>query len=193
MPIYSDNQIVEAIQKGGKSLDDVMRFIYNHDGWREKIFRYIRSKGGQISDAEDVFQDGIRNLILSIRKGAYRGESSVEGYLFSMCRNLWFKQFQKSTRYSNLEQNEADEPDLKTPEVVLITEERKQILNQLLKSLGEKCQKVLELWRLNYSMKEIAAEVGYASDGMARKKKHQCMQELVKAVGQSPELKKVLR
>ncbi len=194
MPKYSDAQIIEAIKSGGKKLDEVMRFIYNHGGYREKIFRYIRSKGGQVSDAEDVFQEGIRHFILSIRKGKYRGESTVEGYLFSMCRNLWFKQFNKSTRTTDLTEKEtADEIDTATPEVVLISEERKQILNELLSSLGEKCRKVLEMWRLSYSMKEIAAETGYASEGMARKKKHQCMQELLKIVKQTPELINTLR
>lgn len=194
MPKYSDSEIIDAINKGGNKLDEVMRFIYNHGGYREKIFRYIRSKGGQISDAEDVFQEGIRNLIVSIRKGKYRGESPVEGYLFSMCRNLWFKQFNKSTRTTDLTERETqDEIDTASPEVVLISEERKQILNDLLSALGEKCRKVLEMWRLSYSMKEIAAEVGYASDGMARKKKHQCMQELLKTVKQTPELLNTLR
>lgn len=193
MPKYTDTEIVAAIKAGGRKLDEVMRFIYNNDGYRSKIFRYIRSKGGQIHDAEDVFQDGIRNFIISIRKGQYREESSVEGYLFGVCRNLWFKQFNKSTRVDYKEDVAEEEVDFQNPEIVLVTEERKAILKKLLANLGEKCQQVLELWRLNYSMKEIAESTGYASDGMARKKKHQCMQELLKRVKSTPNLVNILK
>ena len=187
MEKYSDAQMVTAIKEGGRALDEVMRFIYNHDGYRAKVFRFVRSKGGQVADAEDVFQDGIRALILSIRKNTFRAETSIEGYLFSVCRNLWFKQFNKETRYTELnESTRKEEADFQTPEAHFVKEERKEVLQQLLASLGDTCKKVLELWKLSYSMKEIAAAIGYGSEGMARKKKHQCMQRLVKAVQDMP-------
>ncbi|MEM7101977.1 MAG: sigma-70 family RNA polymerase sigma factor [Bacteroidota bacterium] len=194
MPNYSDQEIIEAIREGGQQLETVMAFIYNESTYRKDIFRYVLSRGGSQEDAEDVFQDGIRNLIICIRKGQYRGESSVKGYLFGVCKNLWFKQFNKQTRHSEYKSTlQVVETDGVNPEILIVTKEREEIIDNLLGELGPACKKVLTLWRLSYSMKEIAAELGYKSDGVARKKKHQCFQGLLKIVHDNPDIINLLR
>ncbi|MEM6725720.1 MAG: sigma-70 family RNA polymerase sigma factor [Bacteroidota bacterium] len=194
MAQYSDEQIVEAIKTGGIALERVMAFVYNNTDFRTDIIRYIKSKGGTSEDAEDVFQDGIRNLIMSVRKNKFRGESTIKGYLFGVCRNIWFKQFNRHVRSEQYKSSlEVESTDRKDPEIVLVTEERAQLIDQILAKLGPACQKVLNLWRLSYSMKEIAQELGYKSDGVARKKKHQCFQGLLGLVKDNPAIVNLLK
>lgn len=194
MPTYTDQEIKEAIEQGGKQLNKVMTYIYNESNYRADIFKYIRSRGGTVEDAEDVFQDGIRNLIICIRKGQYRGESSLKGYLFGVCKNLWFKQFNKQVKQIEIKASmtiaDTEDPG---PEVLIIGKEREELIIGLLTSLGPACKKVLSLWRLSYSMKEIAEEMGYKSDGVARKKKHQCFQGLLQVLKDHPNIIHSLR
>lgn len=191
---YSDEEIVDAIKAGGTALERVMSFIYNDSNFRTDIIRFIQNKGGSSADAEDVFQDGIRNLIMSVRKNKFRGESSIKGYLFGVCRNIWFKQFNRYVRAENYKANlEVNPTDHQDPEIVLVTEERAEIIDQILAKLGPACQKVLNLWRMSYSMKEIAQELGYKSDGVARKKKHQCFKGLLSLVEDNPNIVNFLR
>ena len=52
--------------------------------------------------------------------------------------------------------------------------------------LGAACQKVLQMWQLSYSMKEIAEELGYKNDAVARKKKRLCMKKLLEILEEAP-------
>ena len=191
---YSDNEIVEAIRQGGMEMERAMRFLYLDSPCREQVLKFVFSRNGVREDAEDIFQDGIRSLIQSIRADKYRGSGSLQGYLFGMCKNLWFKRFQKITRdqqYQN--ENVQSDFDQKSPETVLMGKEQEERITQLLGAIGTACKKVLELWQLSYSMKEIAEEMGYKTDGVARKKKRLCMKKLLDLLDQNPELKSFLK
>ena len=59
--------------------------------------------------------------------------------------------------------------------------------------VGEKCQKVLEMWSQNYAMKEIAQALGYKSEGMVRKKKHQCLRKLTQMIEARPDVYTLLK
>ncbi len=194
MDSYTDEHIIKGIKAGGKELEDVMRHLYNDDKLRKDIFSFIQSRGGVVEDAEDIFQDGIRSLIVNVRRDKFKGENPTRGYLFGVCRNLWFKKFNRNVRSENYKSSlKVEDRDEKDPESELVSQERAELLNKLLEQLGPKCKKVLELWKLSYSMKEIAEELGYKSEGVARKKKHQCFQGLVKIVKENPHLVKLLK
>ena len=171
-----------------------MRFLYQEQAYRDQIFSFVMSRDGSREDAEDVFQDGIRSLIFNVREGKYQGQGSVKGYLFGICRNLWFKRFQKIQRQdSQLYRKEGLEVDRNDPEIILLEKDQEEQLNHLLNLLGENCRKVLELWKLSYSMKEIAAEVGYKNEAVARKKKRLCLKKLLDIMEEQPQWKTWLK
>ena len=191
---YSDQQLLLAFQQGGYALEQAMRWLYLESDCRREILTYVAGKNGSLEDAEDVFQDGVKQLILNVRAGKFRGEGSVQGYLFGMCRNFWHRRFQQQMRdkqYAGKVKQETVVPD--TPESLAEKEEREANLEKLLMSLGEKCRKVLVLWKLNYSMKEIADEMSYKSEGVARKKKHQCFQKLLSIIEEEPQWKELIQ
>ena len=80
-----------------------------------------------------------------------------------------------------------------TPKNKFWNREQIAILDQLLNELGEKCKKILSLWKQNYSMTEIAKMVGMEKEAQARLQKYRCMQSLVKKVEQNVALKRYLR
>ena len=86
----------------------------------------------------------------------------------------------------------SNEPDTLTPEVTLVTEERKTVLNRLLQELGERCQQILELWKLSYSMEEIAVSLGFSSSDMARKAKYRCHVSLLEIIRKNPHVEQLL-
>jgi DNA-binding NarL/FixJ family response regulator len=47
-------------------------------------------------------------------------------------------------------------------------------------------------WANGLSMKEIAQKMNYQSEGMARKKKSQCMKQLIEFIQSNPALKSAL-
>ena len=190
MPKFTDALIIEAIEKGGAALEEVMRYLYTEHEYRAQIFAFILAREGNKEDAEDIFQDGIRNLIINVRSKSYTGKGSITGYLYGICKNLWYKRFQKKQRQSfQQEQLNVEEIDEQTPEVLLLTKDQENQLEELLAQLGDTCREVLELWKLSYSMKEIAEKTGYKNEAVARKKKRLCLQKLLRIMEQQPQWK----
>ena len=190
---FTDEQVVEAIQQGGRALDEVLVFIYGNSLYKQSVFKLIRDANGKREDAEDVFQDGICQLVMNIRQGKFRGKSSIRTYFITICKNLWYTKFARTVKYEKIIQTIVKQEELvKSPDLVLINRENSEQLDQVLELIGEKCKRVLGLWLLNYSMKEITKIVGYKSDGMTRKKKHECMKGLTAMLKSRPELVKKL-
>ena len=72
-----------------------------------------------------------------------------------------------------------DQVEHTNPETQLLSDEQKEILDELLSRLGERCKNVLKLWLNGYSMKEIASKLELTSDTMARKIKYKCKNDLM--------------
>lgn len=183
---WTDNQFLEAITSGGTSRETALRGIYEDIELKRKVISFVRNRKGNTEDGQDMFHEGIIVLDRNIREGKFRGEAPLKGYLYSICRFLWMNQLRKNAHTTQgAELVLANEPDDNTPEIAVIAAERKDLLNSLLSKLGERCQQILELWKLSYSMEEIAGTLGFSSAGMARKAKYRCHLSLVEIVKNS--------
>jgi len=190
----SDEEIVKAIKSGGRGRQDVIRHLYNQKDVKGKIIQFVQRNSGNFQDGQDMFHEGIIVMDRNIRQDKFKMESSVNGYLFSICRFLWMNQIRKQGKMTLTEDNSRlDDVDKITPETQLFDDEQKNVLRKLMSQLGERCQKILELWKLSYSMEEIAKELGFSSSAMARKNKYRCQKSLMDIVGKNPELVEGLR
>jgi RNA polymerase sigma factor (sigma-70 family) len=183
----TDNRVLQRIEKGGESLEQAMHELYSDEQCRGQALSLLLRMGAGEQDFEDVFQDGIAHLIMNIRKGKFKGESSVKTYLISICKHLWMnKSKQLANRKALLErQPPVSEERLNSPEELLIYQERSQKLQVLLTKIGDPCRRILSLWSLSYSMDEISELTDYKNAAVVRKKKHHCLQQLMKMVQQS--------
>jgi DNA-directed RNA polymerase specialized sigma24 family protein len=86
-----------------------------------------------------------------------------------------------------------EEPDFETPEVTFRSEERKGLLSHLLDQLGDQCRKVLEMWKLSYSMAEIADTLQLSSEANARKIKYRCHMALMEYLDKNPRMLEQLK
>lgn len=191
--VFTEEEMIRGIQKGGSALEEVLVFIYHQSRYRQSILQFIQRRNGSLEDAEDIFQEGISRMVISIQKGKFEGKSTIRTYLTTICKNLWFTQYARSNRYADIvEQIPTEEEFEMGPDDLLLLKERSEGLQKILAQVGEKCKKVLSLWALHYSMREITQEVGYKSEGMTRKKKHQCFKALMTKIKEQPDLIKEL-
>ena len=49
-----------------------------------------------VLDADDVIQEGLTRTIMNIRDNKFKGTSSIHTYLYSVCKNICLKEYQKS-------------------------------------------------------------------------------------------------
>ncbi|MBL7781009.1 MAG: sigma-70 family RNA polymerase sigma factor [Saprospiraceae bacterium] len=192
-PDFTDEQLVAAISAGGQARETALKAIYDDGDLKRMVAAFVRNHQGNATDGQDMFHEGMIVLDRNIREGKFRGEAPVKGYLYSICRFLWMNQLRKQAHTSSVaEVPIAHEPDHLTPEIALMTEERKGVLNRLLKELGERCQQILELWKLSYSMEEIAETLGFSSPDMARKAKYRCHVSLLEIIRNNPHVEQLL-
>jgi len=179
----TDKDLVDNIIKGGAARQKAIKEIYHWQDARAKVISFVKRNSGNDADGEDIYQEGIITLDRNIREQKFRGDSTLSLYLFATCRFLWMNQMRKNQRVQlEADSTAMDMPITETPELTIINKERQANLKQFLNQLGEKCQKILQMWQLSYSMTEIAAAMGLSSEKMARKSKYRCQQSLIKII-----------
>ena len=185
---FPKKELVEHLKGEVKQCNKAIHWIYNNELYRRKIFGFIRSSGGAEDAAEEIFQDGILNLVKSVRAGNYKMEYPLENYLFGICRYLWFKWLRRNSKYKTGELPEQYNPvDQNTPEILLLEKEKRETVAELMDKLGEPCKTILELWSAGHSAEEIAAAMSYSTD-YARLRVYRCKRKVEELLDNDPNL-----
>jgi RNA polymerase sigma factor (sigma-70 family) len=194
LKLISDAELCEAIASGSEARNKAIETIYNWQDMKEKVTTYVQHHGGSRSDGLDIFHDGIIALDTNIRTGKFRAESGLQGYLYTICRYIWNNEWRRRIKSSSQEiQDSQFGPDDKTPEIIFRSQEETVLLKKVLLLLDESCKKILTLWKLSYTMAEIAAEMQLSSPEMAKKYRYRCMQKLIGELDNHPLLLNALK
>jgi RNA polymerase sigma factor (sigma-70 family) len=192
--ILLDDNLVRLIKAGGSDRQKAITLIYKDKKLKNQVIDFVKKNSGNREDGIDVFHEGIIAFDENVRKDKYRGQGNLKGYLFSICRFIWLNRLRRDKRMVYTDENTTfDEVSHETPESLSLMQEQKKILDSLLLRLGEKCEKVLELWKLSYSMEEIAKIAGLKNAGVARKQRYKCFQKLMHMINNDPQILNVLK
>ncbi|MEM1319685.1 MAG: sigma-70 family RNA polymerase sigma factor [Bacteroidota bacterium] len=181
-----DEELIRKLQfSERRELDGVFSYLYRKV--YDQVYRFVRKYKGIEADVEDIFQDGLIALLKLARRGQLAADVNVEAYLFSICRNLWFKQLQKKKVNINPDDLQMAAPAEEVPLYSMMkSEEQQEILNAL-QQLGEDCRKVLVYFYYDrMRMRKIADLMGYASEQVAKNRKSECMKKLKHIFNKTP-------
>ena len=149
--------------------------------------KWVSANGGNGQDAEDVFQDAVMVVFEKARQPGFQLTSKFSTFFIGICRNLWLSRRQKKSRSDVTITDGAkymvadySEPDFEKVD-------RKRLFDRALSQLGEDCQRLLRMSFQKMPMEKIAKQMGYGSEGYARRRKCQCKDRLVKLVKSQPE------
>jgi len=184
---HNDSDLLAALQGNESERGQALDFFFNNPRLLNWVLRHVRMQGGIEQDGKDVFEESFLVFERQVRTGHFRGESSLETYFHGIARWQWLTSRRKNKPAADLK----DQPDIPSeqhsPEKILISEERRVILSGLIAQVGERCQKLLGLFQLNYSMREISELSGYSSEQVAANEVHGCREKLKKIIHQHPE------
>ncbi len=185
--------ILNSIQNGGKALDRVIEKLYQNLRLRNEIFSFVTLNSGTKRDAEDIFHDGICQLIINVRAGKYRATGSLESYLHMICKNLWLTRLNRKKKLILIKEklSTTQESSIEENRFYLFCNEKGRLIDNLLSMLKSKCKNILSYWSLGYSFKEIGNLTG-KTEAAARKQKYDCMKKLFLILKKRPELVKEL-
>ena len=189
----TSKELFQKVNQGGIALNGVVTELYTDKDIKGQVLKFVRYNGGQISDAEDVLHEGIRNLIMNVRAGKFSGAGSLKAYLLVICKNIWKSQFSRNVHLKHIK-TEVDSPttDNETPEHHFLWKDRAAQIEQVLTRIGESCKEILGLWSLGYSFKEIGLKSN-RNEGAARKQKHVCFKKLMLFLKNNPQVMDELR
>lgn len=166
--------------------------LYLDETARKFIINLVLKHGGSLEDAKDVFQEAVILLDRKIRNKDCEILSSVRGYLCGLARHIWYNHNRKKMRaitgMKRLEASTQEEDEIWKK---MDRKELQREISSILDMLSEREKRVLQMWQLSYSMKEIKETLRLPSAGMARKLKFNALDKLRK--GLSPSSLKSLR
>lgn len=161
--------------------NDQKTFLNLYEYEFPKIVRMVVKNSGTVENARDVFQDGLIILIENLLHKKLEITESFDGYLFSVCRNLWYKQIvQNKRKLKFIDDYLYNELDINCYNYDVQPDNFEQY-TAAIESLGETCRKLLECYYYQkISWEEIANQLGYATAGSARNQKYKCLERIRK-------------
>ena len=181
-------ELVNELQSGNeKGLDKV--FLSSYSACKAQLTKLTQSE----ADAEDLFMDAFWVLRGQLLQGKVQNALNLNGYLFTIARNLWLKQQQKEQRMVKASVDEKDVADFLTKISNNLEEqdefelegasEKEQNINAIVKAfgnLGEQCKKLLEGYLINnIPLKDLQTILGYNNYDTIRAAKYQCKKTLI--------------
>lgn len=186
-----DSMIIQSIRSGAHSVP--LQYLY--DVSLKKVRGYILKNSGCKEDANDIFQDSVIILFNQIRLNKFNESNSIDGFIFSISKNLWIDKIRRDKKFTNYDSPDqfnaiSDSTNLLED---LISKEKTQAMKEVFNLLDEKCQKILTYVIFeNRSMKEVSSLMNYSSDDVAKTNHYRCKQYLSKLVKSNPRLVNLL-
>ncbi len=137
---------------------DELEVIQLFDELRSQLLRYLLGFGLQAPDGEEVIQEVFLALFQHLRRG--RSRHNLRGWIFRVAHNLGLKRRLARTRETALPSGDAlaaTWPDpAENPEEQLLSDQRHQRLQAILRALPEQDQWCLSLRAEGLRYREIA-------------------------------------
>lgn len=171
-----DAMIIEMLNSSLKNRNKALSTLY--DQLYPGIARFIVKNSGTKLDSKDLFQESLIIFYEKAISPEFKLTGSIKNYLHAVCRNIWFKRLRHAGREISFENSDLQQ----LSQVSVLPEEgnEKQLLYaNLMNELGDGCRNVLQRFYFDrQSMREIAADLNLANEGVAKNKKARCIQKL---------------
>ncbi len=181
-----DKYTIEQLLEGIKNRDNtILKLIYSE--YYPIIRSFILQNSGNEDDAKDIFQEAVIALFKKANEPGFEITSSFITFLYSICRQLWFKQLRSRKIHLNniVEITEKIELDNELDETLEESLEQRLFRKHFL-NLNKECQKLLRLAMQKVQAKDIARLMGY-SEQFVRNRKYRCKGMLAKLIKEDPE------
>ena len=175
---YSEKELLDGLKNQDRL---IIRFFYEE--YYTMIVDLINRNSGTDEEARDTFQEAMMVLYEKACDPEFSLSSTLKTYLYSICRNKWLMVL-RSRKTRNTFLTDTEDLSLTSDENILkdvLQHERYQLMRSKLKSLGDDCQQVLELFFKGTSLREIGQRLGF-TEAYAKKKKFTCQKKLIALV-----------
>lgn len=186
--MFANQQLLYQSLRNG----DDAAFEYLYQLLYQRISGYIFASGGTRDDTKHVVHESIITFLFNLHYEKYQWseEAELTTYIVSIARHKWSEMSRKAARAVSLDLTSLppdDEPMSEADTDELDFEQRRLLVEQNMKLLGDKCRTCIDLFYFQKkSMQEIAAHLGWANEDVAKKEKYRCLRKLRQLIGLRP-------
>ena len=143
-----------------------------------KVSRFICKYGGTKEEAQDVFQEALLIFYRKAKTPDFKLTASIETYVFSICKYLWKDQLKQKNKQTDSFDYSFMSDDSIPIEIHLQEEQKYQLAEKALRSIGDKCLQLLSLFYIKKEkMRAIANLLGFTSESSAKTQKYKCLEK----------------
>ena len=187
----NDLKIVASIDKGDNSA--ALKLLYGTP--LKKVQSYVLKNNGSRDDANDVFQDAVIALFNSIKKGKYDKNKDIDGFLYTVARNLWIDKIRKDKKREVTDFTESyDHTDYSDQLKHMVSQEKLSAFQTVFNMQTERCKELLHYAIYEkLSMKVISEKLGMNNENVAKATHYRCKQALAKIIHENKGLTSTLK
>lgn len=187
MADWTEADIVNGIRGSATQRDAALKQVFLDAKLRGIVRGLVRDE----QRAKDIFQEATIKFDRAIRNGIFEGRSGWRTYFVGIVKWHLLDENRKKGNQGQELKPEMLDGATEHPEVVLIEGERRALLKKAIAQLASPCPQVLELYMLDYSMREVAEQTATSEDN-AKQQTKRCRDRLRDLLLQSPDLLHVL-
>ena len=187
---HADQKYIDALVNNDAAV--IEELYQKHSG---KIKWMVLLNNGSETDAADVFQEILLSIYKKAKDQNFTLTCPLDAFLYMACKNKWMTELSRiksKVTNNNFSGYNIDEDCFKLAQEFKLQEERKNLLTEKLGELCEDCRKLLQLNWSGKPMGEVARILNITY-GYARKKKCECMSQLVTLVKHSSQFNSLKR
>jgi len=172
------SMLIELVRKGKKGRDKVISLLFKDVDIRRSLRFIVKNHHNYLID--EILTDAIIAFTTQCYKPNFSIHASTRNYIITIARNMYYKTIQNESKSAQTPIDDAlymMDPQGNILHSIISTEAQAKV-RMALENLDGKCRNVLLRWAGNQRMRDIAISMDYKSEGMARKKKFQCLQRL---------------
>ena len=175
--INENNELLESLVRGDRAtVQKLYQVVY------PKVISYVLKNRGNHEDAEDIFQKALMQIIARYKVNPFDINSTFDGYLYVVCRNLWLRELKSRTK--EVTNDKVLELTSEEDDIALsaLEQEKWELFQEKLSVISQKCKQLLQLFFKKVPHKDIANQLGYNSDNVVRQSVFKCKTQLTKAI-----------
>ncbi len=178
--MYNDKAIIHAIKNNDDRLDNCFTYLYKNV--LPRAINYFKKKGANEEEIRDLFQEAVIVFHDAVKEGRFEQKASISTFLFRVINNMWINTQKKERK--NVRLNDDVHPVFEDiTEQEQMTNDNKELVKRFMGMLKTDCINILTFFYYKkMPMHEIAKEMGYKNEQIARNKKSRCLKALQKVI-----------
>ncbi|MFH0895996.1 MAG: sigma-70 family RNA polymerase sigma factor [Bacteroidota bacterium] len=179
---YSDREILNGIAAGDSR---VIKYCYAVFG--PKIRKFIKQRGGDESEAEDIFQEA---MLILWEKKMESLSCSFSSFLHAICKFILYRKIEKNAKMTYISDMDylAMDNDI---EFQIEKAEKLWLIEKHISKLGPSCREILNLYNKGCSQSDIVDKFKQ-SDSYLRFKRSDCKKKLIESIKSDPQYLEII-